>query len=100
MPSIIELVEAQGNLVEVQGNLVEVQGKLVEAQGKLVEAQGKLVEAHDKIILLETRIHELETENNCINLVLASQRPVKGPSNIGFFVGPGSRLVAQSLLRR
>ena len=93
MPSIIELVEAQGNLVEVQGNLVEV-------QGKLVEAQGKLVEAHDKIILLETRIHELETENNCINLVLASQRPVKGPSNIGFFVGPGSRLVAQSLLRR
>ena len=93
MPSIIELVEAQGNLAEVQGNLVE-------AQGKLVQVQGKLVEATTKIRSLETRIQELETENNCINLVLASQRPVKGSSNIGFFVGPGSRLVAQSLLRR
>ena len=86
MPSIIELVEAQENLVE--------------AQGKLVEAQGKLVQAHDKIMLLERRIHELETETNCINLVFAGQRPVGGPSNIGFFVGPGSRVVAQSLLRR
>ena len=36
MPSVIELLEAQGNLVQVQGNLVEAQGKLVQVvQGKL-----------------------------------------------------------------
>ena len=53
MPSVIELLEAQGNLVQVQGNLVEAQGKLVQV------VQGKLVEATNKIRSLETRIQEL-----------------------------------------
>ena len=50
MPSVIELLEAQGSLVQVQGNLVEAQGKLVQV------VQGKLVEATNKIRSLETRI--------------------------------------------